>query len=184
MRRKNTVIFLAIFLCLCFVGVGYAQMSETLTISGAASANGRFDVEFASVDGDDSVVAYSTDPADANVSVEFGADKDTVDIDASCFYDVNDSVTVTLTVVNKGNVDACINSSDIYVSGMDSADDYFSVAADINDYVIAPGSTGTISIVITCTDYAVGLDFSGITVQLGYHQQTVESAPNATHGHS
>ena len=47
--KKQNIIVVGIIAFILTVAVGYALFSETLTISGTATAEGTFDVEFTSV---------------------------------------------------------------------------------------------------------------------------------------
>lgn len=183
MRKRNTVMAVAIFLCVCLMGVAYAQLSSQIVIEGSAAAAGSFDVVFDETAGGGVNYTAQTDDG-IEVTAEF-VDSDTVAILADKFREDNDSVVIVFTVRNAGTMNACIDAADIVVNVPESVSPYFTVVPSVaaDDMVIAPGSTGEVSVTVTCTDHEPLRTFSGVTVTLGYHQQTVESAPEVTHIH-
>ena len=182
MRKRSSVLAVVILLSLCIVGVAFAQFSTNIEITGSAAAAGSFDVVFAQNDaGGVQHTVYTTDGIEVEVAV---VDSDTISIVADEFGKDGSSVVITLTVKNVGTVAAQINDSDIYINVPDNVAEHFSVTASVIDSLIQPGATGEISVTVTCTDHEPLLTFSGVSVTLGYHQQTVGAAPDVSHAHN
>lgn len=105
MKKQNIAIIGVIALVLA-VAIGYALFSETLTITGTATAKGDFNIEFTSV-GEITKVGYTdqTSQEGANIAViEEGNNKLTVTVDKLDYPGAYVEIPVTIT--NKGSVPA------------------------------------------------------------------------------
>ena len=145
MNKRKTLITMLALVCLLVVGIGFAAVTRSLTITGTVTVTpATFDVQFQS--GTGYTVKKTTNEGD------------TAEVSALALQTLNDSKTVTLTIINKStDYDAEITMDDLVAtksttSGADIQD--FSVEFSSTDAVdgkitIEPGQTA--SIVVTAT---------------------------------
>lgn len=150
-KTKNALI--GGLLAIVFVmAVGYAAFAQQLTINGTATVTSNWQVELTNIE------ATSTSGTGADVkSANSGADGGTALINSSTaqfkadLKSPGDSVTYTVTVENKGNINAQVKSIE-FTEGDDSAPISYS-HTDINqgDPLNASGST-TFTVTVTYDD--------------------------------
>ena len=109
-RNKNILIG-ALLAVILIMGVGYAAFAQQLTINGNASITSNWQVEMTEIE------ATSTNGTGADVvSADKGVDGGTALLNATTaqfkadLKSPGDSVTYTVTVENKGNIDAEVGS--------------------------------------------------------------------------
>lgn len=114
--KKQNIAIIGVIAFVLAVAVGYALFSETLTISGTASASGDFDVEFTSI-GDVTSSGYTKQPDSADIAViESGNNKLTITVDKLDYPGAYVEIPVTIT--NKGSVPAKLKQ--INQTGLDT----------------------------------------------------------------
>ena len=126
-RRKKTktvYITLLILTILC-AAIAYATFNDVLTISGTATANGKFDLVFSSA----AVSEQVGNDNNASISID-NSDRDTITLDTGTFNSVNGYVTYPITIHNEsalkrakveGLIFTGLDSNSIYdVSGYNS----------------------------------------------------------------
>ncbi|MDD6879735.1 MAG: hypothetical protein PUD59_05920 [bacterium] len=105
MRRNGNkkIIILALFICTLFMGVGYALLSQSLSITDDVSFEGKWNIYI------DSIEATTIGGKAISKNVKIGSDKlsavFTVDL-----YGLGDYVIYTIKVKNAGNINAKLNS--------------------------------------------------------------------------
>lgn len=114
--KKQNIAIIGIIVFVLALAIGYALFSETLTISGTASASGDFDVEFTSI-GDVTSSGYTKQPDSADIAViESGNNKLTITVDKLDYPGAYVEIPVTIT--NKGSVPAKLKQ--INQTGLDT----------------------------------------------------------------
>lgn len=114
--KKQNIAIIGVIAFVLAVAVGYALFSETLTISGTASASGDFDVEFTSI-GDVTSSGYTKQADSADIAViESGNNKLTITVDKLDYPGAYVEIPVTIT--NKGSVPAKLKQ--INQTGLDT----------------------------------------------------------------
>ena len=103
---KNKKILLGGLLLLLVVTIGYALLSETINISGTATASGEFNMEFSEVG---SIVEAGSTGATAQIS----GDKNTLTITVPRLEYPGASVEIPVTIHNAGTIDAKLDSIDV-----------------------------------------------------------------------
>ena len=122
------------------VAVGYAAFSDTLTISGTATANGEWEVKF----------SEATLSPDGHGSAPVVADNTITVNDLTLAYP-GDGCTLTVKILNNGNLSATLKSLTVYnQDGTQpySNDDISISVPDIDGEELAAGETCTVSIPI------------------------------------
>lgn len=118
MNKKNRGLVALVLLLVIAIGVGFAAAStDTLKITGKASAATDFDIQFSNVQND--ITTDKTARTDVDDQIEVtGAytDKDNATITVSNLKHVNDFASATFTVVNKSTdvaakVEAAVSSA-------------------------------------------------------------------------
>jgi len=119
-QSKNYLIILLVVLLLA-LAVGYAAFTDVLNISGTASANGNFDLEF-----QNAVVDKKVGCTDATATIS--TDKNTLTVDVAELAYPGAGAQFTVDIVNVGNIPAKVNSvtptnitgsDNIKISGLD-----------------------------------------------------------------
>ena len=161
--KKQSIAIIGVIAFVLAVAVGYALFSETLTVTGTATATGDFDVEFTKVGytgaGDSEIAAISPDKNTLTVTVN--------KLDYPGAY-----VEIPVTITNKGSVSAKLKN--IKETGL-TADSraikvtYTGVAA--SDTPIATNGTQEMNIKVEW-DKTVNTASSDVTfqIQLEYEQ--------------
>ena len=100
-RKKRNIVIEVLCCLLVFMGIGYAILSQTLTINGIGNIKGKWDVEIT-----DMKLINIAGKAE-EVSSSF---TDTSAVFAAKLYLPGDSIEYEVTVENKGNIDALLKS--------------------------------------------------------------------------
>ena len=116
--KKQNIIVVGIIAFILTVAVGYALFSETLTISGTATAEGTFDVEFTSV-GTPTCIGF-TGTCDAASLTNISSDKNTLNVTVNKLEFPGAYVEFPVTVTSKGSIPAVLES--ISESGLTTDD--------------------------------------------------------------
>ncbi len=106
--KKQNIIIIGVVAFVLAVAVGYAIFSETLTISGTATAEGNFDVQFTSV-GTPTCVGFSQ-TCDANTLTQISEDKNTLNITVNKLEYPGAYVEIPVTVTNVGSIPAILTT--------------------------------------------------------------------------
>lgn len=156
MNKKKGLLVLAVVL-LCGVGIAFAALADTVTINGTASALAAdFKLEFDT----ETAVTPTLNPADNTVmklvAPTYSEDKKTATIKVTGLKHKNDSITVPLTIVNKGEVPAGINdviknaenNGDIELNTEGLAPNY-QVDVAIDNNMIPAGGSAVVEVTVT-----------------------------------
>lgn len=101
--KKKSIAIIGVIAFVLAVAVGYALFSETLTVTGTATATGNFDVEFTKV-GTITKVGY-TGAGDSEIAV-ISPDKNTLTVTVNKLDYPGAYVEIPVTITNKGSVSA------------------------------------------------------------------------------
>ena len=101
--KKQSIAIIGVIAFVLAVAVGYALFSETLTVTGTATATGNFDVEFTKV-GTITKVGY-TGAGDSEIAV-ISPDKNTLTVTVNKLDYPGAYVEIPVTITNKGSVSA------------------------------------------------------------------------------
>ena len=153
MKNRKTIITAFLVMAVMMLGVGYAALTDTLTIIG----NAHIDIDTANKTFDEKIYFSA---AEATSSTGSGTVADVASFNADdATYTVNKLATVgqksvfTFTVTNDSNVDALISVGDKKLSGVDnpsnSNDDKFTVEYSYPDGMKVTKNGGTITVVVT-----------------------------------
>ena len=139
MKKKNMIIIGVIALILV-VTVGYALFSDTLNITGSATANGDFELTYF-CEKDSSGVSSSGEG-------ECSVDGSTVTT-TSTFSKPNEGMVYIVTVTNTGSIPAVLNE-------VQSPNNYKQSMGETGDEMYADLSTGLVAYYTVCDDKELG----------------------------
>ncbi len=161
--KKKSSLYLGIFLILAvlMLGIGYAAITNNLTISGAAQAainNENFKVKF-----DQTVAPEITKPDESfTATATYSADL-TATIDVKGLSTTHDYVTVTYKIKNESpELGAALAVGSI----TNSNQDYFEVTANLAKDNIAHGESTTLTVTVKLIKTPVEQQNTGITVPI------------------
>ena len=107
-RKKNNIFIFCLVFVLVLMGIGYATFSTQLDITGTSNITSNFTVLITNVESG-SIVGEAED---------LGSDfNDTTATFSAGLVKPGDSITYTITVANKGNVDAVLSGLDVNTGG-------------------------------------------------------------------
>ena len=137
MKNKKMIIGV-LCLALVFMGIGFALFSTTLNLSGTATASGTFDVKITNVELD---TAKKTAGATNTTEVP-GANYAVTEQNLSAtFSEPGDYITWTLTVTNRGTIEAAIT---VEVNMLNDANGAYKLVCDVEEgTTLAPSATTT-----------------------------------------
>lgn len=155
MKNRKTVVVAFLLVAVMLLGIGYAALTDTLTIIG----NAHIDIDTANATFDERVYFSA---AEATISTGTGTKADAVgfnDDDATFTANklalVNETSTFTFTIKNESNVNALISVEAKKLSGdtnpSNSNSEYFKVEYSYPDGMEIAKNGGTIDVVVTVT---------------------------------
>ena len=167
--KKQSIAIIGVIAFVLAVAVGYALFSETLTVTGTATATGDFDVEFTKV-GTITKVGY-TGTGDSEIAV-ISPDKNTLTVTVNKLDYPGAYVEIPVTITNKGSVSAKlknINETGLTADSRAIKVTYTGVAA--SDSTINTNDTQEMNIKVEW-DKTVNTSSSDVTfqIQLEYEQ--------------
>lgn len=167
--KKKSIAIIGVIAFVLTVAVGYALFSETLTVTGTATATGNFDVEFTKV-GTITKVGY-TGAGDSEIAV-ISPDKNTLTVTVNKLDYPGAYVEIPVTITNKGSVSAKlknINETGLTADSRAIKVTYTGVAA--SDTPIDTNGTQEMNIKVEW-DKTVNTSSSDVTfqIQLEYEQ--------------
>ena len=167
--KKKSIAIIGVIAFVLAVAVGYALFSETLTVTGTATATGNFDVEFTKV-GTITKVGY-TGAGDSEIAV-ISPDKNTLTVTVNKLDYPGAYVEIPVTITNKGSVSAKlknINETGLTADSRAIKVTYTGVAA--SDTPIDTNGTQEMNIKVEW-DKTVNTGSSDVTlqIQLEYEQ--------------
>lgn len=155
MKNRKRIVVLFLLVAIMLIGVGYAAVSDTLTIIGNAHIDmGQVENTF------DKNVYFSGAEATSTSGTGTVADVTSFTADDATFTAnklaiVNEVSTFTFTITNDSNVDAKVTINDKKLSNADnpsnSNPDKFTVAYSYPDGMTIAKNGGTITVVVTVT---------------------------------
>lgn len=155
MKNRKTVIVAFLLVVVMLLGVGYAALTDTLTIIG----NAHIDVDTANKTFDEKVY-FSAAEATSTTGTGTTADTASYNLDDATFTanklaTVGEKSVFTFTITNMSNVDAVISVGDTKLSGdnnpSNSNTDKFTVEYSYPDGMNIAKQGGTITVVVTVT---------------------------------
>lgn len=168
-RKSKNLLVLIVLLAIIGIAVGYAALSQTLTLKGTAVLkNDDWDVHF--VENSAQVVQNSAVYNDAKFTLDSGNLTGKFETTIA----PGESVIYKVEVVNDGTIPAALDSKGIQVSG-ESTNIKCSVVGPTGDNTIADGTKHEYEIEITCEDIDKLPDeteVANITVVFPYVQAT------------
>ena len=155
MKNRRTVVVAFLLVAVMLLGIGYAALTDTLTIIGNAhvdldTANKTFDerIYFSAAEATDSTGTGAT----ADVA-SFTADDATYTVNKLAI--TGEESTFTFTIKNDSNVDAIISVGDTKLSGAENPSntntDKFAVEYTYPNGMTVAKAGGTITVVVTVT---------------------------------
>ncbi len=167
MKKKKSMIVLAIFVAVLVLGVGYAAISGVdLTISGTASTEDR-DLKVSFEGTVNSTVQPNTDSnspaATATGTTTAGSLSATISV--ANLSRVDQTATVTYTIQNEEeDVTAVVTVNEL----QNDKPDFFEVTTDIPDQgiEIAPGGTNTVTVTVRVSELPVSSDDDEATINI------------------
>ncbi len=172
--KKQNIAIIGVIAFVLAIAVGYALFSETITVTGTATAKGSFDVEFTSV-GTPVCSGFSQDCKATNLA-NISADKNTLTVTVDKLQYPGAYVEIPVTVTNVGTIPAILTG--ITESGIGSTNSavkvtYTGIAA--SNAEIAQGTPATFTIRVEwnkdINTTAENVEFS---LGLNYIQKTVQ----------
>ena len=145
-RKKRNIIIVALCCLLVFMGVGYAILSQTLTINGIGNVKGNWNVEITSI-----TLKSQTGRA---TEVSSSYTKTTASFEAD-LYMPGDSIEYEVTVTNNGNIDAVLN--DIKQTKTNRHKDIKFSNSLIGTEVLTAGSTMTFTMKVEFLESATAI---------------------------
>ena len=155
MKNRKTVVVAFLLVAVMLLGVGYAALTDTLTIIG----NAHIDLDTASLVFDEKVyfsAAEATSTTGTGITNDVASfTSDDATFTANKLATVGQNSVFTFTITNDSNVDAVISVSDKKLSGVDnpsnSNEEKFAVAYTYPDGMTIDKNGGTIRVVVTVT---------------------------------
>lgn len=141
MRDKKNILIGALLFAVIALSVGYAAFATTLTINGSATIDGEWDVEITGITSSPTGTGTNkTEPSYTKTTASFSAS----------LMAPGDAMTYTITVENKGTIDAKLDSIVLTPDPDGSPAITYTVdSKPAKDSVLASGDTTTV--VITAT---------------------------------
>ena len=121
-NKKYLILLLIVFLLA--LAIGYAAFTDTLTISGTANANGKFDLEF-----QNATVAKTVGCSSTETTATISEDKDTLTVKVADLAYPGAGAQFSVDITNVGNVPAKVlsvtptditGSTNIKIKGLDA----------------------------------------------------------------
>lgn len=172
MKNRKTVIVAFLLVAAMLLGVGYAALTDTLTINGTLAANAEDfkdefeeDIYFSAVDN----ITYSnsaTSGVTATVDADAKPDDVSFELAAGTLKNKDEYITLTYTIKSESDLPATITLDPITNS------DHFTVTTDWNGAkTLAAGGTITVTVTVTLTK-TPSENVTGETVKLTFNATT------------
>lgn len=155
MKKKNTLLGVALLVAVLMLGIGYAIDAVDLTINGTATAQ-EGDASFVVKLTDAKVDTTQTDTSKATANVATNGLSATMDVTLT---NVGDSQTATFTVTNDSlkGLGAKLTAANVTVTGAAETSNYFTITHDVKDAELASeGGTTTFTVTVTLDKAYVG----------------------------
>lgn len=169
--KKQSIAIIGVIAFVLAVAVGYALFSDTLTITGTAKAEGKFDYDF-SVGEITEVGTVKGENAEKTVVAELSEDNDKLTITIDKLAYPGASVTIPVTVTNMGTITGKLVN--ITESGIPTNNDMIEVeytGPAASDTPLAAGKSHDMSITVTWPedyDFAEGATSSTVSSQVEF----------------
>lgn len=175
MRKTKTKNYVAVVLVVLLLGlsIGYAAFSDSVKISGTATTNGTFDLQFksASLDASEGVLVDERHPEDAT-HIAISEDKGTANVVVTDLQYPGAGAQFTVVIENAGTIPAILNA--VTPVGIDDDDIVVTFPEMTEGEKIAPQGECSITFTVQWNEQSTDqtpkeLDFS---LQLDYKQDT------------
>ena len=166
-RKKKDILIVAMVFSLCVMAVAYAMLSQRLEVNGTATTKGQWSVEITGIEVTASQGRGASESADSNLTTANFA---------TTLYQPGDSVTYTVTVENKGSLDAKLESINTTTTPELGTDDNPYISAYYegisSESILAAGDSITFTVTVQCDPNATYIlnSTANITTVLNYVQ--------------
>ena len=171
-RKKNNIIIASLCGVLVLMGIGYAAFASQLKINGTSSISSNFnvlitDITSGSIVGD---ASNATEPTHTDTTATFSTN----------LVSPGDSITYTITVENRGSIDAVLTGIEVN-TGNNEAIEFITSGIEEGD-VLLKETTDELKVKVTYSNSVTSQPentTSTITVTLNYEQATPEDIEGA-----
>ena len=166
-RKKKDILIVAMVFSLCIMAVAYATLSQKLEVSGVATTKGEWQVEITGIEATATQGQGVSESANSNL---------TTATFAASLYQPGDSVTYTVTVENKGTLDAKLDSINSTATPEAGTDDnpyiIYTYEGISSGSVLAAGEETTFTVTVQCNPNVKALTntSANLTTVLNYVQ--------------
>ena len=164
MRRTKKILFFTLVIFLS-CGIGYALLSDTITIGGTATTTGTFDVNIINA-------VVETEVGNTNSTIVISSDKKSITVDVPALQYPGAYTTFALTIKNEGNINAKL--IDIVEKSMGDSNILVSYN-DINENsILTPNQTLTFYVKVEWKSTSVSASVSGANIDIDFiYQQSI-----------
>lgn len=174
--KKQSIAIIAVVAFVLAVAIGYALFTETLTVSGSATASGNFDVEFTSV-GEITKVGYTdAESLDGANIAKISEDKNTLTVTVNRLDYPGAYVEIPVTITNKGSIPVKlknIRETDLTASSRAIKVSYTGVAA--SEDVIEQNETQSMNIKVEW-DPEVNQGSESVSFKIGLEYEQIQAS--------
>lgn len=172
-KKSKNLLVLIVLLAIIGIAVGYAALSQTLTLNGTATLkSGEWDVHF--VENSAVVTQNSVSYGDAEISLDDGNVSGTF----TATMAPGETVIYEVDVINEGSIPATLADTGITVTG-ESDNISCAVTGPVGDATISDGGTHHYTITLTCADMdslPSSDEVASVTVTFPYVQSTTTAS--------
>ncbi len=167
-RRKKDILILVMVFALCSMTVAYAMLSQRLEVSGTANTKG-WSVEITGIEATATQGQGASESASSNLTTASFA---------TTLYQPGDSVTYTVTVENKGVLDAKLDSITSTTTPELGTDDnpyiIYTYEGITSDSILPAGESTTFTVTVQCNPEAKQIEntTASLTTVLNYVQNS------------
>lgn len=104
-RKSKNIVIIALCITLIFMGVGFSALTANLEINGTATVSGEWNVQIASIEATEAVIAGATVETPATLNGTVNAEGTLASFTAA-LTQPGDYILYTVTVANRGNIAA------------------------------------------------------------------------------
>ncbi len=166
-RKKKDILIVAMVFSLCVMAVAYAMLSQRLEVSGTAKTKGQWDVQITGIEATATQGQGTSESANSNLTTASFA---------TSLYQPGDSVTYTVTVENKGALDAKLDSITSTTTPEAGTDEnpyiIYTYEGIASQSVLAAGDSTTFTVTVQCDPNAKAITntSASLTTVLNYVQ--------------
>ena len=174
MKKRRTLIIALLLIAALALGIGYANLTSTLLIDGAARANPNQDNMSVVFTGD----VTTTDSKLATGSINT-TKKTEASIDAVGFTLAGETATVTYTIKNEGKYIADV-ASEVTEPKHSDNEEYFHITTQIGKATLNPNEETTVTVTVTLKNTPIEMKDATIKVTITATAKVTPAATAAT----